>query len=151
MPYARKILYCSRECQKEDWQSHKPKCVKAHLQDLTEKEAFSHLIDAYRLRVEDEYVMNGDVYSKTLYGGGNPLRHFYRYLDKAELRHNVLPSWWNVWKRTSCEEMAKDRRQNVNIYAAVEKSDIIEHYGDPFMPMNLRVLAEKIYGKSVIG
>lgn len=30
---------------------------------------------------------------------------------------------------------------------AVEKSDIVEHYTNPMMPMTLRVLGEKIYGK----
>jgi splicing suppressor protein 51 len=29
----------------------------------------------------------------------------------------------------------------------VEKPDITEHYGNPMMPMQLRILGEKIYGK----
>ncbi|PQE15898.1 mynd domain protein [Rutstroemia sp. NJR-2017a BVV2] len=36
-----------------------------------------------------------------------------------------------------------------NIFKVVEKSDIKEHYGDAFMPMKLRGLAEKIYGKGL--
>ena len=34
---------------------------------------------------------------------------------------------------------------------ALQKGDVQEQYGDNFMPMKLRVLAEKIYGKSVMG
>lgn len=33
---------------------------------------------------------------------------------------------------------------------AVEKSDIKEHYGDPMMPMTLRILAERVYGRSAM-
>ena len=35
-----------------------------------------------------------------------------------------------------------------NIKYAVEKSDIVEHYGDPMKVMVLRMVAEEIYGCS---
>lgn len=41
---------------------------------------------------------------------GDPLRDFYRYLDKAEMRNDVLPSWWNVRKRAAYKETARDQR-----------------------------------------
>lgn len=34
-----------------------------------------------------------------------------------------------------------------NIFQATEKSDITEHYGNPTMPMQLRMLREEIYGR----
>jgi splicing suppressor protein 51 len=34
---------------------------------------------------------------------------------------------------------------------AVEKSDIVEHYGDPTMPMQLRMLGEQVYGSGPAG
>jgi len=49
-----------------------------------------------------------------------------------------------------CERLAYNKsglNEWADIHSAVEKSDIIEHYGDGMMPMKLRVLGEKIYGK----
>ena len=34
---------------------------------------------------------------------------------------------------------------------AVEKSDIIEHYKSPMMPMHLRMVAEMVEGSNVMG
>lgn len=34
-----------------------------------------------------------------------------------------------------------------SLASMVEKSDIIEHYGDARMPMQLRMLGEQIYGR----
>ena len=62
---------------------------------------------------------------------------------------DLLPKWWNVEKRGACERLAVDGTQWANISAAVEKSDVIEYYGDPIMPMKLRMLAEKVYGKKI--
>lgn len=33
----------------------------------------------------------------------------------------------------------------------MEKSDVVEYYGDPTMPMQLRKLAERIYGRGAGG
>jgi splicing suppressor protein 51 len=33
---------------------------------------------------------------------------------------------------------------------AVEKEDIIEHYKDPMMPLLLRFIAEKVYGRNAM-
>ena len=66
-------------------------------------------IDAYRLHVEEEYVMNGNVSYKTRYSLGDPLRGFYRYPNKAEMPNVVFPSWWRVWKCAAYEEKARDQ------------------------------------------
>ena len=42
------------------------------------------LIDSCRLRGEDEYTVAGEVSTQSLYGGGNPLPDFRRYLNLAE-------------------------------------------------------------------
>lgn len=71
---------------------------------------------------------------------------FKRFLKKAEKSKGVLPEWWSNEKRKICEKVAvEDDWADIN--CAVEKSDIQEHYKDPTMPMTLRVLGEKIYGK----
>ncbi|KAG4429458.1 hypothetical protein IFR05_015058 [Cadophora sp. M221] len=156
--------YCSRECQKEGWKAHKRICGKPndghnpgfhtaqsllgltsedYLHLLPEKDVFTQLIDCYRLRVEDEYVFRGD--AGGLYGGENPLPDFKRFLNKAKIK-GVLPEWWSKEKRKECEEIAV-RGEWANINRAVEKPDIVEHYKNPMMPMTLRILGEKIYGK----
>ncbi len=51
-------------------------------------------------------------------------------------------------KRIVCEGMALDGTQWAYIRRAVTKG-VIEHYGHGRMPMKLRLLAEKIYGKKI--
>lgn len=168
-------LYCSRECQVADWKrGHKVKCkliVSAnkafneaaqraevvpapgpndvYLDSIpTEEEAMDRLIDAYRLRVEDDYVYKGD--GRGLYGLEDPYPDFRHFLNLAEKRKGVLPKWWNKTKRKECERRALNEDNWCCISYAVEKSDIQEHYKDNFMPMTLRMLAEKIYGQSLM-
>jgi splicing suppressor protein 51 len=99
--------------------------------------------------MEDEYTFKGDNYG--IYGGESPVPPFKKFMGLAEKREKLLPSWWNKKKRQECERLAcnkSGRNEWADIHSAVEKSDIIEHYGDGMMPMKLRVLGEKIYGKS---
>lgn len=169
-------LYCSRECQKANWKSHKPTChlpgsappnpaqesggrhnpgfdafnhmfglsKDDFLHNLPEKEAFTLLIDCFRMRVEDEYAFGGNTIG--IYNGEQPLPPFKKFLSLAESRPALLPSWWNPEKRRECERLAVNGEWS-NIKAAVEKSDIQDHYNDNMMPMKLRILGEKIYGK----
>jgi hypothetical protein len=34
-----------------------------------------------------------------------------------------------------------------SIHSYTERSDIVDYYGDPMMPMKLRVLGDRFYGK----
>lgn len=60
------------------------------LQGRPEAEVYSLLTDSYRLRIEDEYTFTGDVDVDSLYGGGNPVKGFRRYLRKAESKRRPL-------------------------------------------------------------
>lgn len=124
-------------------------CPDDYLHKLSEKDAFRQLIDCYRMRVEDDYKFTGD--TRGLYNGDDPLPDFQDFLDLAETRSGILPSWWSHAKRRKCERTAVDPEKWSDLNAAVEKPDITEHYGDPTMPMKLRLLAEKIYGKKIQG
>ncbi|KAL9122153.1 MAG: hypothetical protein Q9187_001296 [Circinaria calcarea] len=118
----------------------------AYLSILSEQDAFATLIDAYRLRLEDEHAFIG--YAGGLYANEDPLPRFKRFLNKAETRDGILPAWWSKEKRRAGEKQAGERGRWSNIYRAVEVSDIVEHY-DWFMPMMLRMLAEKVYGRGI--
>ncbi|KAL2201526.1 hypothetical protein P885DRAFT_65762 [Corynascus similis CBS 632.67] len=105
------------------------------LHNRPEKDVYRLLIDAYRLRAEDNYNLEGK--AGDLYGGASDgLKGFKRFLQLAGSRAGLLPSWWNAGKQ----------REFQNLRSAVGKSDIIEHYGDPRFPMQLRMFAEAIYG-----
>jgi len=183
--------YCSRECQKADWKTHKKACGKSNagansnanantnantsntnssgprvrtipasenpfaaisenrfFDGKPEAEAFAQIIDSYRLRVEDEYKFMGE--TRGIYNQERPRADFNRYLDKAE-RKGVLPTWWNTEKRRACEEYGFDDSNWSDLKCAVEKSDIIEHYGNGMMPMHLRMVAEEVEGSNVMG
>ena len=124
-------------------------CSADYLHRFPEKSVFHQLIDCYRLRVEDDYMFAAD--TRGLYNGDDPLTDFQEFLDLAETRSGILPSWWSNLKRGECEEMAVGTKQWSDLNAAVEKQDIIDHYGDPSMPMKLRLLAERIYGRKIEG
>lgn len=71
----------------------------------------------------------------------------------AEKRKGLLPGWWDKKTRAACEATGADDSKEswADLSCAVEKSDIIEHYKDPTIPMKLRLLAEKVYRKRVQG
>ncbi|KAK4209386.1 hypothetical protein QBC37DRAFT_443385 [Rhypophila decipiens] len=122
-----------------------------YLHDRPEKDVFRLLIDVYRMRVEDEYKFAGDVDEDSIYSGNQGMdgtQGFRRFLKKAEHRkRNLLPDWWSDAKREECIRFGKTGGGKWSrLNRAVEKSDIIEHYGDTQFPAQLRMLGEAVYG-----
>ncbi|KAM3462915.1 hypothetical protein NHJ6243_003717 [Beauveria neobassiana] len=117
------------------------------LHDRPPKDVYALLVDAYRLRVEDMYNLEGEIEPGSLYGGApNGLAGFRRFLARVAARPGLLPPWWDADKKKECEDLGMDAGQWHDLRCAVEKSDIIEHYGDGQFPMQLRMFAEAVYG-----
>jgi splicing suppressor protein 51 len=176
-------LYCSQECQKADWNTHKQTCGKTNqstnatarlsppkgldqpismpftrlengtwLHDRPEIDVYRLLVDAYRLRVEDTYVMEGDLMEGSIYAGNTDgLRGFRDFLRKAATVSGLLPPWWNNEKKAACEQLGMDTSQWSDLRCAVQKHNIIEQYGDPQFPIQLRMLAEAVYRRGLDG
>ena len=117
------------------------------LHGRTETDVFKLLIDSYRLRMEDDYNITGDVDEDSLYGGAaNSVRPFQRFLTLTRQRPGLLPEWWTDDSARKCVKYGRESKNWSGLSYAVEKHDLIEHYGHPTMPMQLRMFAEQVYG-----
>ncbi|RYP74967.1 hypothetical protein DL769_003902 [Monosporascus sp. CRB-8-3] len=119
------------------------------LHDRPEIDVYRLLIDAYRMHVEDAYEIEGEQEEDSIYTGApNGLLGFRRFLGRVESCRGLLPPWWNSEKRNACERLGMDASQWCDLRCAVEKSDIIDHYGDSRFPMQLRMFAEAVLGRA---
>lgn len=106
------------------------------------------LLDAYRMHVEDAYAIECEQEEDSLYASApDKLRGFQRFLGHVKSCSGLLPHWWNSEKRNACEGLGMDASQWCDLRCAVEKSDIIDHYGDSRFPMQLRFFAEAVLGR----
>ena len=113
------------------------------LQTVGEDEAgYGKIIDTFRPRVEDDYAFGGDDHG--IYGKANLMPCFEDFLDRAEAT-DQLPPWWGPEKRARCVQIALTS-EDCKTKHAVEKCDIQEHYKNLMVPMQLRMIAENIYG-----
>ena len=77
----------------------------------------------------------------------SPLRDFKQFIRLGYSR-SKLPKWWDPRKHMKTVTGLALSHPWSNIKYAVEKSDIVEHYGDPMKVMVLRMVAEQIHGCS---
>ncbi|KAI9697600.1 MAG: hypothetical protein M1836_004550 [Candelina mexicana] len=113
------------------------------------RETFCRLIDIYRLRVEENFVIAQEMIGK--YGMPNerpPFLEFKRFLKKAAGKR-ILPYWWNEEKEKECRLLAMTRSEGCWIGDSVDEDDISKKYGKVEMPRWMRVYAIKIYGRKV--
>jgi splicing suppressor protein 51 len=131
------------------------------LHDRPEKDVYRLLIDAYRMRVEDDYNY-GEVDEDSIYSGASSgLYGFRRFIGLTASRIVLLPPWWSPEKQEECEQLGMNHNKSNwhDLSCAIEKSDVIEYYGDSQFPMQLRMFAEAVYqrgpggndGKAMMG
>lgn len=118
----------------------------AYLSALPLCEAIEQLIDAFKLRCEDESLSNAR--SADTYGGGYRMPLFRAYLDAAEER-GTLPGWWNWENRETTEGLVCDKEAGVYLWDTVSEQELREKWEDQAVPTKLRKLAEEIYGMEV--
>lgn len=116
-------------------------------------DAIHHLIDSFRLRAEDESLMDLrklGMYNPT--GLAGALRDFSDLLDLAE-RNRVLPDWWTADKRRQCADLAADPKGGyyVGYQDSYTDEEFVEGRYDRevAVTMQLRNLATDVYGCGV--
>ena len=115
----------------------------AWLSTFPEQEAFKRIIDSYRLRIVDEYNLNGKQIDQE-----DPVADFREYLDTAERKGEILPAWWTTEKKEACISLGQQDGEH-NLGGAVTKASINDDYGEATMAMKLRMVAQMITGVQV--
>ena len=97
--------------------------------------------------MEDDYALEGVVDVDSIYNeAANGLRGFRRFLNLVERKSGLLPSWWSREERTACEHVGMQPGWSSSLASAIEKHDLVEHYGVALMPMQMRMFGEQVYG-----
>jgi splicing suppressor protein 51 len=121
-----------------------------YLHDRPEKDVYKLLIDSFRMREADDLNLEGKTTPGSIYtGASSSIAPFRQYLAKAATR-NVLPPWWNADKQKECEAFGESGAWQ-DLRRRVTKQEVIDHYGDQRSPMQVRMLAEAVYGAGSMG
>jgi len=121
-----------------------------YLHDRPEKDVYKLLIDSFRIRQADDLNLENKTTPGSIYSGASSsIEAFRQYLSKAASR-KLLPSWWDAAKQTECEAFGESGAWN-DLRKKVDKNEVIQHYGDGKAPMQLRMLAEAVYGVGSMG
>jgi splicing suppressor protein 51 len=122
---------------------------KTWLHDRPVEDVYKLLIDVYRLRLEDDYNLEGKADRGGIYGGATDggRNGFRRFLMLVASRHGLLPTWWTPEKGDECIELGMTGGGVwSDLGKKAKKGDIISHYGDSAMPMQFRLFGEQVYG-----
>lgn len=95
--------------------------------------------------MEDNYQMAQPDADSLYMGAPNGVAGFQRFLRKAERVNSLLPDWWSSEKVAECLRFGQSEEWS-DLRCVIEKSDLLEHYGDSNLPMQLRMLGEQVYG-----
>jgi splicing suppressor protein 51 len=59
----------------------------------------------------------------------------------------LLPAWWTAKSRAACLEESETRGEWSDLTRKVGKAEVVGHYGDAFIPMQLRMFGEQVTGR----
>ncbi|KAF1360784.1 hypothetical protein EJ07DRAFT_114520 [Lizonia empirigonia] len=122
-----------------------------YLHDRPEADVFMLLIDSFRMRQADDYDFEMKTTPPSIYtGASSSIEPFRQYLSKAATAGSLLPLWWTDAKVEECAVFGESGAWS-DLRKKATKSDITNHYGDGKMPMQLRMLAETVYGCGTMG
>lgn len=127
--------------------------TKTWLRGRTINDVYRLLVEAYRLRMEDDYKMTGvhgtDI--DCIHGSAPNIRiSFRRFLEKAPLMPGVLPTWWCERRQHECEEFGM-RDGWYMLWNVISIDTLVERYGDRDFPTHLRVFASQVLGTAPDG
>ncbi|KAL8919230.1 MAG: hypothetical protein Q9208_006891 [Pyrenodesmia sp. 3 TL-2023] len=115
------------------------------LHDRPEKDVYKLLVDAFRMRQEDNHALEGTVDKDSVYTGArDSTAGFRKFIQLASTRANLLPSWWSSEKQQECEKFGLGDDWS-SLKRKVNKTATIQRYGNDTMPMQLRMFAEVVY------
>ena len=122
-----------------------------YLHDRPEKDVYKLLIDSFRMRQQDDDQMEDKKAPNSVYtGAASSIGPFRNYLALAATRPGLLPPWWTPEKQKECEAFGESGAWQ-DLRKKVTKQQVIQHYGDEKAPMQLRMLAEAVYGAGSMG
>lgn len=118
------------------------------LHGRSRRDVYKLLIDTYRLRMDDNFTITGEIDVDSIYGeatdGGKS--GFRRFLQMVEQDQGVLPEWWSPAHANACVQSGSNNTGWSNLAARIEKHRIMQYYGNSLMPMQLRMFSEQVYG-----
>lgn len=121
-----------------------------YLHDRPEKDVYKLLVDSFRMRQADDLNLENKTTPGSIYSGASSsIEAFRKYLAKAATRQ-LLPPWWSPEKQKECESLGESGAWS-DLRQGVSKEEMIQHYGDQKMPMQLRMFAEAVYGVGSMG
>jgi splicing suppressor protein 51 len=122
-----------------------------YLQDRPEKDVYKLLIDSFRIRQADDFNLENRTTPRSIYSGAwSSIEPFREYLAKAAIRPNMLLPWWDAEKQRECQAFGETGAWS-DLRRRTSKQEVIDHYGDDKMPMQVRMLAEAVYGVGSMG
>lgn len=122
-----------------------------YLHGRSETDVYKLLIDSFRMRQADDLNLENKKTPESIYtGAASSIVPFRAYPTKEGTRRDLLPPWWNAEKLKECESFGENGAWS-NLRLPVSKQQMIDHYRDERAPMQVRMLAEAVYGAGSMG
>ncbi|KAJ5387090.1 hypothetical protein N7509_009631 [Penicillium cosmopolitanum] len=130
-------------------------------EDRPKEDVYKLLIDAYRLRINDDLKFRNIQHADPIYEdapnedtihaetsfGGTP--NLFLFLQMADLV-GLMPTWWDASETASCIDRAKYLTWS-NIATQVTADDVKEYDGDNSMVLRLRIFADQVIDMPPMG